>query len=177
MGKNRKWIQIVILAAVLVIGGLTIGSAIFKDSDGIPRTGDKAPDFATKGLDGKSYKLADLKGKPIVLNFWGTFCPPCRTEMPDLQKQADKWSASGVTIIGMNLGENAVTVKSFIDQYKIRFPIYMDEEDTIRKAYGVNQYPTTFFIRPDGKIHEIKIGVMDEAYIDQTVTAMLAAAK
>jgi peroxiredoxin len=177
LGKNRKWIQVAILAAVLLIGGWTIGTSLFGDSETIPKAGDKAPSFTVKGLDGNGLKLDDLKGKAVVLNFWGTFCEPCRDEMPALQKQAEKWASSGLAVIGMNLGENAVTVKSFVDQYKIRFPIYLDEDESIRKRYGVMYYPTTYFIKPDGTVYEIKVGEMDEAFIDRTVTGLLAAAR
>ncbi|WP_438445560.1 peroxiredoxin family protein [Gorillibacterium sp. sgz5001074] len=174
MGKNRKWIQLVILGAILLIGGWTIGTSLTERSDQIPQNGDKAPEFSVKGLDGSALKLSDLKGKPVVLNFWGTFCLPCRDEMPALQRAADKWASSGVTVLGMNLGENAVSVKSFVEQYKVRFPVYLDKDETIRKRYGVMSYPSTFFIRPDGTIFEKKIGEMDDAYIEQTLTALLA---
>lgn len=174
MGKNRKWIQMVILGAVLVIGGWTIGMSLMDKSDKIPQTGDKAPDFSVRGLDGSALKLSELKGRAVVLNFWGTFCLPCREEMPALQRAADKYSSSGVAVIGMNLGENAVTVKSFVDQYKVRFPVYLDKEETIRKRYGVMSYPSTFFIRPDGTVFEKKVGEMDDAYIERTLNALLA---
>lgn len=177
MGKNRKWIQTAILAVVLLIGGWTIGTSLFGDTEKAPQAGDKAPSFAVKGMDGKTLKLDDLKGKPAVVNFWGTFCEPCRNEMPALQKQADKWAPSGLAVIGMNLGENAVTVKSFIEQYKVRFPVYLDEEEAVRKRYGVMYYPTTFFLKPDGTVFRIKVGEMDEAYIDQTVSDLLAASR
>lgn len=173
MIRSRKWLQISILIGLLAIVGLTVGGALFKDSP-IPKPGGRAPEFNAPGLDGQKHTLSDLRGKPFVLNFWGTFCEPCRTEMPALQKQADKWAPKGLVVIGMNVGENAVTVKSFIEQYRIRFPIYFDETDNIRKDFGVLNYPTTFFIRPDGTIHQIKVGQMDEAYIEQTVASMLA---
>lgn len=175
MGKNRKWIQISILAVVLLIGGWTIGTAVFGKNGKIPQAGDKAPAFSVKGLDGSTLKLSDLKGKPAIINFWGTFCLPCREEMPALQKAADKYGSSGVKVIGINLGENAVSVQSFLEQYKVKFPIYLDQDETIRKRYGVMYYPSTFFLLPDGTIHTVKVGEMDEAYIDQTVAALLAA--
>lgn len=110
----------------------------------------------------------------MVLNFWGTFCQPCREEMPALQKQADQWVKEGVQVIGMNLGENGVTVRSYLEQHGIRFPVYLDTDDSIRQAYGVNQFPTTFFIRPDGTILKIRVGQMDEAFIEQSVRELLA---
>jgi len=109
----------------------------------------------------------------VVLNFWATYCEPCRNEMPALQKQMDKWADSGLVVIGMNVGEGQVTVRSFIEQYKVKFPIYMDPDDAIRKEYGVLNYPTTFFIKPDGSIHLIKVGEMTETFIEQTITGMV----
>ena len=173
MKSGKQWLQIAVLAVVVLAGGLAIGNALF-NREQIPRTGDKAPPFRVADLEGGQRSLSDWAGKPLVLNFWGTFCPPCTEEMPALQRQSAKWAERGVGVVGMNLGENAVTVRSFIQQYGIRFPIYMDVDDTVRKAYGVNQYPTTFFIRPDGRIHKIIIGKMDEATIDSTIEAMLA---
>jgi peroxiredoxin len=171
--SGKQWLQIIVLAVVVLAGGLAIGNALF-NREQVPRAGDKAPPFQVADLEGVRRNLGDWAGKPLVLNFWGTFCPPCTEEMPALQNQAAKWAEQGVGVVGMNLGENAVTVRSFIQQYGIRFPIYMDVDDTVRKAYGVNQYPTTFFIRPDGRVHKIIIGKMDEAMIESTVEAMLA---
>lgn len=172
MKSGKKWVQTAVLAVVVLAGGLAIGNALF-NREQVPRTGDKAPPFRVTDLEGAGRTLGDWTGKPLVLNFWGTFCPPCTEEMPALQRQAAKWAEQGVGVVGMNLGENAVTVASFIRQYGIQFPIYMDVDDSVRKTYGVNQYPTTFFIRPDGKIHKIIVGKMDEAVIDSTVQNML----
>lgn len=173
MRASRKWIQIAVLAFVVLAGGLTIGNTLF-NREQIPRTGDRAPAFRLMSLDGVEHTLGEWGGKPLVLNFWGTFCPPCTEEMPALQRQSEVWGERGVGIVGMNLGENAVTVRSFAEQYGIHFPIYMDADDTVRKAYGVNQYPTTFFIQPDGRIYKIILGKMDETTIKETINSMLA---
>ncbi|MDF2939268.1 MAG: thiol-disulfide oxidoreductase [Paenibacillaceae bacterium] len=173
MKSGKKWVQIAVLALVVLAGGVTIGNALF-NRDQIPRAGDRAPQFKVVDLDGAGHSLGDWAGKPLVLNFWGTFCPPCTEEMPALQHQSAKWAERGVGVVGMNLGENAVTVRSFVQQYGVEFPIYMDMDDAVRKAYGVNQYPTTFFIKPGGRIYKIIIGKMDEATIESTVESMLA---
>lgn len=173
MGKQKKWAQTLILAALLLVGGFTIGRTLFEGNAAAPQPGGQAPEFTVKGIDGNTYKLGSLKGKPVVLNFWATYCEPCAAEMPALQRQADRWTAEGVHVIGMNLAENAVTVQGFLREYNLRFPIYMDKDESIRKAYGVYQYPTTFFIRPDGTVMEIKIGGMSEDYIAQTISALL----
>lgn len=173
MGLKHRWVQHTILIVLLVLGTAAIVSFL-REGSGPPAAGDAAPRFTAAGLDGHSVSLSELKGRPKVLNFWGTFCQPCREEMPALQKQADQWVKEGVQVIGMNLGENGVTVRSYLEQHGIRFPVYLDTDDSIRQAYGVNQFPTTFFIRPDGTILKIRVGQMDEAFIEQSVRELLA---
>ncbi|WP_409346564.1 thiol-disulfide oxidoreductase ResA [Paenibacillus sp. MBLB4367] len=172
MGKNRKWIQITILLAIVVIGAWTIAGNLFNE-DKIPKAGDEAPGFKLAGLDGQTHKLSDYEGKGVIVNFWGSYCEPCRNEMPALQRQSEKWAATGLTVLGLNVAENKITAQGYVDQVKVKFPILLDQSEEIRRKYGVIQYPTTFFIKPDGKVHTIKVGEMTESYIDQTITAML----
>lgn len=171
MGKHRQWVQIAIFAVIVAIGALTLASQLFS-SDEKPVQGSKAPDFKLLGLDGNTYQLSDLKGKAVVVNFWGTFCEPCRNEMPALERQHAKWGDQ-LVVLGLNLDEPRVAVENFVNQYKVTFPILMDKNEEIRKRYGVSQYPTTFFVGPDGTVSHIRIGEMDEPFIEQTVAAML----
>jgi peroxiredoxin len=171
MGKNKKWVQLAIFAVIVVIGALTLGNNLFL-SDKKPTIGSKAPDFTLVGLDGNQHQLSDYKGKTVVLNFWGTFCEPCRDEMPALDRQHEKWKDKNVVVLGSNIGERPVSVKSFIEQYNIKFPILLDDREEIRKRYGVKDYPTTFFIKPDGKVGHIQIGEMTEGFIEQTITSL-----
>jgi peroxiredoxin len=171
MGKNKKWVQLAILAAVILIGGLTMANSLFS-SDKVPRTGDKAPDFKLAGTDGKTYKLSDFRGKSVVVNFWGTYCKPCKEEMPAIQKSYERFMGKGVAVLGVNMGESAITASSFANQVKATFPIVLDEDETIRRRYGVNQYPTTFFVKPDGVIGQIHVGQMDEPLIENALTAL-----
>jgi peroxiredoxin len=172
MGKNKKWIQITIFAVIIVVGALTLASNLFM-TDKKPTVGAKAPDFTLLGLDGQTHKLSDARGKVVVVNFWGTFCEPCRNEMPALERQHVKWAGKNVEIMGLNLDEPRVAVENFINQYKVTFPILFDKNEENRKRYGVSQYPTTFFVGPDGKIAVIKIGEMTEPFIEKTLTTLL----
>ncbi|MBD0380636.1 thiol-disulfide oxidoreductase ResA [Paenibacillus sedimenti] len=178
MGARKKWVQIAIFAVVLVIGVFTIITNLSAaDSKKYPQVGDKAPDFSLIGLDGKTHKLSEYKGKPVLMNFWGTFCPPCKEEMPDLQRQYDKWSPQGVVFLEVNVDKNKVTVQAFMDQYNLNMPVLLDAKEEVRKKYGVMDYPTTFFISPDGKVEVKKIGQMTESYIDQTLTQLAGKTK
>ena len=171
MGKHRIWVQIFILAALVIIGGMAIGQSLFA-GNALPREGAKAPGFSLHAMNGETVSLDDLKGKTVVVNFWGTFCPPCKEEMPAMQNQYKQWSDRGVEFLAVNLGESPVTVKSFVNRMELTFPILYDPNLAIRDKYAVNQYPTTFFIDPSGKIRQVKIGKMDEAFIEQTLKGM-----
>ncbi|MBP1155218.1 MULTISPECIES: redoxin domain-containing protein [unclassified Paenibacillus] len=171
MGKHRQWIQIAIFAVIVAIGALTLTSQLFSN-DKKPTQGAQAPNFKLLGLDGKTYELSDYKGRAVIVNFWGTFCEPCRDEMPALERQHAKWGDQ-LAVLGLNLDEPRVTVENFVSQYKVTFPILMDKNEEMRKRYGVSQYPTTFFVGPDGIVSQIRIGEMDEPFIEQTVAAML----
>jgi peroxiredoxin len=169
--RNRT-IQLVILAVIAVIGLFTIVSNLSSGRVKYPQVGEQAPDFTLTGLDGKAHKLSELKGKTVILNFWGSYCEPCKREMPALQKQYDKWKSQGVEYVGSNIGENAITVRGFLDQYKLTLPVWLDQDQAVRKMYGVSEYPTTFFIAPDGRIAKKQVGEMNEAFIDSTLAEL-----
>lgn len=157
-----------ILAIALLAGVYTVGAGIFNKDDKSVKVGGYAPDFSLQGLDGKVYKLADYKGTSVVLNFWGTFCPPCVEEMPALERQYNKWKNDGAVVLGVNLNESPITVRSFVDRYNITFPILMDQ-DEVRKRYKVVSYPTTFYINSEGIIEDIFIGGMQESDIETRI--------
>ncbi|MBL4950678.1 redoxin domain-containing protein [Neobacillus sp. YIM B02564] len=120
--------------------------------------GAKAPDFELKTLTGETVKLSDLKGKKVILNFWATWCGPCKKEMPEMEKffkQADK----NITILAVNI-DPQLDVKGFANEYKITFPILLDKDDQVNKTYQVISIPTTYFIDSDGLIQNKLVGSM-----------------
>jgi len=172
-GKTRKTVQIVILIGVLLLGGYAVGKTLFASGDGLPREGGKPPAFQLAGLDGKPYSLSDYKGRPLVINFWGSFCPPCVKEMPEFERQYEKWKGSGLEILAINLSEDDLTVNSFVARFPLSYPILRDRNREVERAYGLRSYPTTFFVRPDGTIEEIFVGGMTEKDIDDRVARLL----
>ena len=173
MGRYRKVIQYCIFAIVLVVGGYAISNALFTTSTVLTQ-GDTPPSFKLAGLDNQVHEWKDYEGKPVILNFWGTFCPPCRAEMPALQKQYEKWKGEGLELVGINLSEDRLTVESFIRQVDVNFPILLDIDKRIEKAYGLKHYPTTFFITADGKIQEVVIGgLLTEEEIETRVQRLM----
>ncbi|MCL6602433.1 MAG: thiol-disulfide oxidoreductase ResA [Paenibacillus sp.] len=168
MGKARRPVQIVILLLVVILGGYAIGSSFFR-GDGTPKEGSKAPSFELLGLDGQNHTLDEYKGKAVVLNFWGSWCVPCVKEMPALQTQWEKWRDQGVVVVGINVGEDQMTVENFVKQVGINFPIVMDPDRIAVRSYGISPMPTTFFINPKGKIDTIHIGQLDLTTLDDVI--------
>lgn len=171
MGKSRRTVQIVILLLILVLGGYAISTSV-SGSNGKPREGDKAPSFELLGLDGQVHASDEYEGKALVINFWGTWCEPCVKEMPALQAQADKWKDKGVQFIGINAGEDRMTVENFVQQLGITFPIMLDRDKTSIRDYGISPMPTTFFVSNTGKISTIHIGQLDLNTLDAKISQL-----
>jgi len=124
-----------------------------------PQVGAIAPDFSLVTLDGESVRLSDFHGKPVILNFWATWCPPCREEMPALEEIWQQYGAGGVVVLGVDQGESTAVVERFIrENVDTSFPILMDSNHAVGNSYFVRSLPTTFFIDRNGFIQEIRIG-------------------
>lgn len=173
MKKSRRPMQIVILIAVLIIGGYAIGSTLFENDKTKVKIGAPPPDFHLADLSGSPVQLADYSGKALVINFWGTFCEPCVTEMPEFERQYEKWKDKGLVIAAINLSEDTLTVNNFVKRFNLSYPILRDVNRKTERLYGLRSYPTTFFVKPDGNIMDIIVGGMTEAAIEQRVTLLL----
>lgn len=160
--KAKKWLQIFILLAIVVVGGFTLAGSLF-DTNAVLKPGSKAPDFTLPEMNGGELTLSDYTDKLVLLNFWGTYCPPCVEEMPLMQRYYDKYKDEGLVVIAVNENESLVRVRGFVRQHELNFPIPMDK-DTVRKQYGVVAYPSSFFIK-DGIVREMLTGPMDEPYL------------
>jgi len=153
---------------------VTGGAIAPKESIGIEQ-GSTAPDFELETLDGETLKLSDLRGKKVILNFWATWCPPCREEMPAMQKYFDEHKDE-VVIVAVNMTDrdtNEEAVHDYINEFNFTYPIPMDREDEVSKAYGVINVPTTYFIGTDGVVQQPRrSGPVDYDYIDEMVNKL-----
>ena len=122
-----------------------------------PNLGLYAPDFETEYLNGSRFMLYDLRGTPVILNFWATWCPPCVREMPTLQKFYDEHKEQ-LVVIGINLGEDRKTIEKFIKNLNITFPIILDKDKKIEKSYNLIIRPSTYFIDKNGVVVDKKLG-------------------
>ncbi|WP_276351753.1 redoxin domain-containing protein [Cohnella caldifontis] len=174
MKRYRKPIQYIVLFLVLLIGGYAVGHTLFA-STAVLKTGDEPPAFKLLSLDGSVHDSAEYAGKPLIINFWGTFCPPCRDEMPALQNVYERWQDKGVQLVGINLSEDKLSVESFARQVGAHFPILLDRNRQTEKRFGLKQYPTTFFVYPNGKIEAILIGgPLTEEQIEAHIEKLVA---
>ena len=117
-----------------------------------------APDFTLTGEDDKTYRLADYRGKVVVLNFWATWCPPCRYEMPSMERAHQKVRGENIVILAVNVGENADQIFEFTGQYPVTFPLLLDLDAAVSRKYPVIGLPTTFVIDPRGVVTHRAIG-------------------
>jgi peroxiredoxin len=127
-------------------------------------TNTKAIDFKLKDLDGKELSLSDLKGKKVFLNFWATWCPPCKAEMPEIEKLYQETKDSDLVIVAVEIGEPLDTVKPFIDKNKYNFKVLLDPDQSVATKYNIASIPTSYFIDVDGNIVSKIVGGMN---IDQ----------
>ena len=157
-----------LLGQILSTGETVRGTAYIRQ-DALP--GRSAPNFELANLAGQPVTLADFKGKPVILNFWATWCPPCREEFPDLQAVAEAYG-DDLTVIGINhtSGDTPDLVPDFVAEYGISFPILLDELGLVVELYGVVGLPTTIFIDRQGIINEIITGPVNKAFIEQKLT-------
>lgn len=114
-----------------------------------------APDFTLAQYQGGNLKLSEQRGNVVLLNFWATWCGPCRTEMPELDKLAKKYAELGVVVIGVNVETEDNGVKAYLSDIPVSFPILLDVNNIASKAYDVQAMPTTVIIDKDGKVRSL----------------------
>jgi len=176
MNKVPKAILPVILILVLLLAGCVAGpeppdgkgpTAPDGKSPTAPvegtQVGNQAPDFQLQSLDGQTVSLGNLRGKPVLINFWQTRCPYCVAEMPYIQEIYEEWSDQGLEVLAINTGESSSKAEEFMQSNNLSFTVLLDADLLIALRYDVVRYnklyiPTTFFIDKDGIIQDKVIG-------------------
>jgi peroxiredoxin len=138
--------------------------------------GELAPDFELETLDGKKVKLSDFRGKKVILNFWATWCPPCKAEIPHMQKYYEKFAKEdNFEIVAVNLTsqqEKVKYVKKFVKTYEMTFPVLLDTEGEQMRTYEIYTIPTTYFLDTKGIIQKKVIGPVDQDSMRESVKAL-----
>jgi cytochrome c biogenesis protein CcmG/thiol:disulfide interchange protein DsbE len=164
----------ILIASVTWIG-------ISADTNGVtngfaPQEGFSAPDFTLKTPTGESYTLSDLKGQAVLVNLWATWCPPCRAEMPAMQKMYEEYKSQGLVVLAINMTyqDTFSAVLPFVNQHGLTFPILLDETGEVGGAYQLRSLPSSYFINRAGIISEVVIGgPMSEALLRTRIEKIL----
>jgi len=140
------------LAALLLTA--PFGGLPAKDNQTLTLVPDQpmAPAFDLKDPEQRQQRLADYRGKPVILNFWATWCPPCRAEMPSMQRAHEALSADGIAVIAVNVGDDAQAIGEFLEETPVDFPLPMDLDSKVAQSYPLKGLPTTYVIDPQGRL-------------------------
>ncbi len=160
-----KLITSFVLAALLIS---------FAAHDATAQKGQKAPDFTLKDQNGKTLQLSKLNGKVVLVNFWATWCAPCRAEMPGFVEVYEQYKSKGFEIVGISLDDEGWdVVKPFLQRYKINFPVVIDD-GKLASAYGnIQAIPTSFLVDKNGTIVDVHVGLLRKEALEAKVKGLL----
>lgn len=129
-------------------------------NDPAPQAGFPAPDFTLKTPEGESYTLSDLKGNAVLVNMWATWCPPCKAEMPAIEKVYNEYKEQGFIVLAVDqtYQDDPFDIMPFIEDYELTFPVLLDETGDIGRVYQVRSLPSSYFIDRYGFISDVVIG-------------------
>lgn len=197
--NNRILIGLIIVlsCALLLVGGTLIGAALAlqgnplslanftpqnntapllteQEKFGAPGEGSPAPDFTVSTLDGKTLKLSDFRGKPVMINFWASWCGPCTAEMKTIEAVYQQHTGDDFVILAVNQGEGNDTIQGYGELWKLNFRLLHDDDQNAARLYHVQALPTTVFVDREGNVSEVHIGgPMTEEFIEKRVKALL----
>ena len=135
-----------------------------------PLVGDPAPDFElVEAGTGNKQRLSDFRGRPVLVNFWATWCAPCRTEMPALEKAAITYRNAGLQVLAVNFGESQPAVLAFAAELGLQLPLLLDSDGAVQATYRVPGYPSSYFIDRQARVAAVHLGILTE---DQLVARL-----
>jgi peroxiredoxin len=138
-----------------------------------PKVDKPAPDFQVQTLDGQTHRLSEFRGRPVWINFWASWCPPCRAENPDIQEVYAANQADGLVVLAIAIGEDDGDVRAYAERTNLTYDIGLDGGTDIAAAYRIVGIPTHFFIDRDGIIREWRIGSMNKSTMEKKVAAIM----
>ncbi len=162
---GRAW-----LAAIALC---TVSPAISNASAQISE-GSTAPTWALRDLSGKAVTSDEFKGNIVILDFWATWCPPCRAEIPGFVDLYKRYAEKGLVIVGVSLDQKGpAAVKPFMDKFRMNYPVAMGDEQIVKAFGGIEALPTTFVIDRTGKIVRVHIGFADAETFEKDIKSLL----
>jgi thiol-disulfide isomerase/thioredoxin len=185
MRTRFEWTILLLLAALFGTVWIVMSRESLLQASGpitlteAPIVGHPAPDFTLQTAVGQTVVLSEITnqvgstGKPMVINFWASWCAPCRVEMPSLQQASITYNGR-VAFIGINQGEDFSAITDFGSEYNVTYPLLNDPDNRVNRLYEVNSLPTTVFVDQNGIVREVVIGILSEAVLQDRVESMLA---
>jgi len=140
------------------VGGLGIFMVLLGMAGRPPLVGGPAPEFQLETVEGPSVSLSDYRGQVVLLNFWATWCEPCKKEMPEIQAAYEAYKDEGFTVLAVNFGEKKEAAEALVKAMGLTFPVVLDEKVAVAEHYNVVSLPVSFFIDPQGIIKEQVFG-------------------
>lgn len=142
---------------------------------GYERLARPAPAFTLPTADGGTLALEDLRGQVVLLNFWATWCEPCRAEIAELDALAQEFGPQGFRVVGINVGESPERVRQFAAELQVGFPLLLDPDGQVYPAYGVMGLPTSYLVDAEGLIRDVHLGVVTRTYLAGRLPRLLPA--
>lgn len=172
--STGRAITIALALALAIALGVIVYRGIQQPSiiAGAPRVGQQMPAFALPGLRGETVRLADYHGKVVLVNFWATWCPPCKAEMPALQKVYDRHRAKGFEIVGIDQAEGPAVVEPFVKERNFTWTFALDLDGAFSRDLQVLGIPMSFLVDRDGKVLYIWSGALDEASLERKLATL-----
>lgn len=149
--------------AVLACAGLALAPHAQCASETTPWKAGKTPPLALSALDGSAWSLPQHRGRVVLVNFWATWCEPCRAEMPSMQALADRLGPDRLVVVGVNYQESEVRIQRFLATMPVKFTILLDRDGAAAKAWTRRIFPTSVLVGPDGRARTVVVGEFDWA--------------
>jgi thiol-disulfide isomerase/thioredoxin len=173
IGRNWFWLVGLLLIVALVVTGCS-GASEASVKKGVSQ-GSYALDFTLEALDGSEASLSDYAGSVVLVNFWATWCPPCRDEIPHFEEAYQAYQDEGLVVLGVNYQESAAEVEPFVQGFGVTYPILLDESGMLAKEYRAVGLPTSVLVDRDGVIQVRHSGYLSEGQLEQYLSELLPA--
>ncbi len=141
--------------------------------NGPARVGSRMQDFTLVDITGKQVSLRDYAGRPVLINAWATWCPPCQAEMPDLNAFYQKYRAGGFVVLGVNAGETQDVAAGFAKKLGLTFPILLDTDEALMDSLSIQDYPTSILVGKDGNIKAVHVGMFTAEMLNQEILPLI----
>ncbi|TFB14104.1 thiol-disulfide oxidoreductase ResA [Filobacillus milosensis] len=159
--KNKRLVFRTVILSILVVATILALYINAQNKNPILEAGDVAPNFMLERLDSnESIQIDQLKGKGVMVNFWATYCEPCKEEMPYMEKLYKVYKDKGIEIVAVSVDKNKMVIENFYNRYNLSFPLVHDKKGTVMELYQVVPLPTSYFINPDGTIERVVKGAI-----------------